>query len=103
MNDPMVASFATIVLCFVVTVVLAVCDLGDAGATPSRGSGSSSGSGSPAGASPPTDAARGSSPEPSPPALPDFTAQELWELREDARDMFYHAYDSYMKYGCAAA
>ena len=25
--------------------------------------------------------------------------QELWSLREDARDMFYHAYDSYMSYG----
>jgi hypothetical protein len=37
---------------------------------------------------------------PTPPPLPPLTPEELWGLREDARDMFYHAYDAYMKYGC---
>ena len=32
--------------------------------------------------------------------LPAMTPQQLWEYREDARDMFYHGYDAYMKYGC---
>jgi hypothetical protein len=32
--------------------------------------------------------------------LPPMTPEQLWALREDARDMFYHAYDSYMEHGC---
>jgi hypothetical protein len=28
-----------------------------------------------------------------------LSVDELWALREDARDMFYHGYDSYMAYG----
>jgi hypothetical protein len=29
-----------------------------------------------------------------------LTPQQLWAFREDARDMFYHGYDAYMKHGC---
>ena len=28
-----------------------------------------------------------------------LSVDELWSLREDAREMFYHGYDAYMKHG----
>lgn len=86
----MAAAFTMIVVWVLIMVVMSGSALTSPSSAPSSGSRRGPVSGG---------AASKGAPAPTPTTPPPLSPEELWALREDARDMFYHAYDAYMKYG----